>query len=264
MPISPPAESVPTDGAPALNVGTALFLDIDGTLVRHSSTPNGISIDAPLLAMLRRLASGTCGAIALISGRTIADIDTLFAPHRFPVAGQHGAERRAANGTLHMHGFASRRLSGAAEALRKLVLEHPKLLLEEKGATLALHFRNDPQLEALVEVAMRRQLEFLGDEFELLAGKFVLEVKPGGKDKGTAIEDFMTEPPFAGCQPVFVGDDLTDEFGFQLVNQMGGHSVKVGKGPTHASWRLPDSEAVRYWLSRFAAGGRDPLPVDAT
>ena len=97
----------------------------------------------------------------------------------------------------------------------------------------------------------------LGDDFELLAGKFVFEVKPSGKDKGTAIEEFMAEEPFAGRRPVFVGDDLTDELGFERVNRLGGDSVKVGGGPTRARWRLADARAVRDWLSALGAAARD-------
>lgn len=255
---APPGGPAPQAGAPALTAGTALFLDIDGTLVRHARTPAGVRIDAPLLALLVRLGPVTCGAIALISGRSIADIDSLFAPHRFPAAGQHGAERRAADGTMHVHEVPARRLAGPAATLRQLARDHPKLLLEEKGASLALHFRNDPGLAPLVGREMERQLEALGEDFELLPGKFVLELKPSGRDKGTAIGAFLAESPFAGSQPVFVGDDLTDEFGFELVNRSGGHSVKVGAGPTHARWRLPDAEAVRYWLARFAPQREGP------
>jgi len=243
----------PGRGVPPPEAAVALFLDIDGTLVHYADHPGAVAIDAALHAMLARLAQATEGALALISGRAIADIDALFAPSRFAVAGQHGAERRSADGSLHYHAPLTARLHGAAEHLRRLVREHPGLLLEEKGASLALHYRNAPDAAGLALRETRRVLAGLGDEFELQAGKFVFEVKPSGKDKGTAIAAFMAEAPFAGRRPVFVGDDLTDELGFDLVNRTGGDTVKVGPGPTCARWRLANADAVRGWLSDFAS-----------
>ena len=238
---------------PELPAGAAVFLDVDGTLVGHEPRPEDVSIDPPLRALLARVSKASSSALALISGRSIEDIDALFSPSRFAVAGQHGAERRSVDGAQHFHAAPASRLSEPAEALRRLVGEHPKLLLEEKGASLAIHYRADPALAELVEREARRVLQRLGDDFELQAGKFVFELKPSGKDKGTAIAEFMAEVPFAGRIPVFVGDDLTDEFGFDLVNRLGGRSVKVGPGPTRARWRLADAGAVRQWLADYAA-----------
>lgn len=246
-------------GAPALAPAMAVFLDIDGTLVRHEERPGDVRIDAPLRELLAQLRALASGALALISGRSIADIDALFAPERYPVAGQHGAERRSADGTVHFHAPLAERLAGPAAGLRRLVRARPGLLLEEKGASLALHFRGEPSLAGLVEHEARRALAALGDGFELQAGKFVIEVKPSGKDKGTAIAEFLAEAPFAGRMPVFVGDDLTDELGFDLVNRLGGESVKVGPGATRARWRLADAGAVREWLAACAGpAGGDP------
>jgi trehalose 6-phosphate phosphatase len=245
-------------GAPPPPSNAAVFLDIDGTLVRYEAHPGAVRIDEALRSLLERLGPATLGALALISGRSIADIDALFEPLRFAVAGQHGAERRSADGSTHFHAPLASRLQGPAVELRRFAQEHAGLLLEEKGASLALHFRNNPRAAGLVEREARRVLAALGDEFELQAGKFVFEVKPSGKDKGTAIAEFMAEPPFAGRRPVFVGDDLTDEFGFDLVNRIGGDTVKVGPGPTRAHWRLENAEAVRHWLSDLAAAAYRP------
>ena len=132
---------------------------------------------------------------------------------------------------------------------------NPGLLLEEKGASLALHYRSAPSLAGLAEREVRQVVVELGDDFELQSGKLVFEVKPSGKDKGTAIDEFMAEAPFAGRRPVFVGDDLTDELGFERVNRIGGDSVKVGPGPTRARWRLENADAVRAWLAGFADRG---------
>lgn len=236
---------------PPLPGNVALFLDIDGTLVPFAERPDAVTIDAGLHALLAGLRTATQGAVALISGRSIADIDALFAPVRFAMAGQHGAERRSADGTLHYHAPLAARLGGPAAALRALVRERPGLLLEEKGASLALHYRGAPALAQLAEREARQAVVALGDDFELQAGKLVFEVKPSGKDKGTAIDEFMAEAPFAGRRPVFVGDDLTDELGFERVNRIGGDAVKVGQGPTRARWRLADAGAVRHWLSRL-------------
>jgi trehalose 6-phosphate phosphatase len=244
-------------GAPGLPEQTAVFLDVDGTLVHHADHPEAVRIDGPLSALLERLDTVTSGALALISGRSIADIDSLFSPTRFAVAGQHGAERRSWDGTLHFLPSLSSRLHGPAEELHRLVRAHPRLLLEDKGASLALHYRGEPGLAGLVEREVRHVLAALGNDFELQTGKFVFEIKPSGKDKGTAIAEFMAEAPFEGRLPVFVGDDLTDEFGFDLVNRLGGHSVKVGAGPTRARWRLENADAVRRWLTDFAGRAGD-------
>jgi trehalose 6-phosphate phosphatase len=240
-------------GAPIPGAHAAVFLDIDGTLIHFADRPDAVHIDAALCELLERIRESTGGALALISGRSIGDIDELFSPARFAAAGQHGSERRSADGTLHFHAPLAPRLAAHAGTLRRLAQAHEGLLLEEKGTSLALHYRNAPHAAELAEREVRRIVEGLGDDFELQAGKFVLEVKPSGKDKGTAIAEFMAEPPFAGRSPVFVGDDLTDELGFELVNRIGGETVKVGPGPTRARWRLGNADDVRRWLADFAA-----------
>ncbi len=230
----------------------ALFLDIDGTLLELAAHPRAVTVDPELTRLLRVLYEQTGGALALISGRTLADADALFAPLKLCVAGQHGAERRDFDGALHRHAPPLEGLRRAGERLRRLVDVHPGLTLEEKGTNVALHFRGAPQLEAQLLPLIERLVADLGQDFELQAGKMVLEIKPTGKDKGTAIEAFMQEPPFRGRTPLFIGDDLTDEYGFALVNRLGGDSIKVGPGATEAHWRLPDASAVRAWLERLA------------
>jgi trehalose 6-phosphate phosphatase len=231
----------------------AYFLDVDGTLLEHAETPDAVRVDADMRALLAALQARAGGALALISGRAVADIDALFEPLRLPVAGQHGVERRDAAGQVHHHAFPLEPVRRAAERIGAFAAAHPGLVFEDKGYNLALHYRLAPQLAeaacALVEGAAAE----LGEGFELQRGKMVLELKPGGRDKGTAIEEFMAEPPFRGRTPVFVGDDLTDEFGFGVVNRMGGVSVKVGEGRSAARWRLADAAAVRAWLGECAA-----------
>lgn len=229
----------------------AFFLDIDGTLLEHAEHPQAVRVDPELRSLLEGLLAACGGAVALISGRSVRDIEDLFHPLVFPAAGQHGIERRAADGALHRHAPPLERLGRAAAELVRLTAAHSDLLLENKGLTLALHYRRAPHLAGLVEREMRSVAAALGDDFELQAGKFVFEVKPSGKDKGSAIEEFASEPPFADRLPVFVGDDLTDELAFHVVNRLGGHSVKVGPGGTCARWRIADSAAVRRWLRGY-------------
>jgi trehalose 6-phosphate phosphatase len=230
----------------------ALFLDIDGTLLEFATHPSAVTVDQDLAPLLRALYDETAGAVALISGRTVADADSLFAPLKLCVAGQHGAERRDFAGGLHLHAPPLGGLRLAAERLRRLAAAHPNLVLEEKGMNIALHYRGAPRLKAELVPLLERLVSELGEDFELQAGKMVLEIKPTGKDKGTAIEEFMQEHPFRDRVPVFIGDDLTDEYGFALVNRLGGHSIKVGRGASVARWRLADASAVRGLLDRLA------------
>jgi trehalose 6-phosphate phosphatase len=228
------------------------FLDVDGTLIGFSEHPNNVHIDTALHGLLVRLANTSNGAIALITGRPITDIDRLFSPLQLPVAGQHGLERRDSAGNLHLHTTPVICLHDAVERLEELTAQYPELVFENKGLTLALHYRRAPALAEISYVVMRQLLATLGGGFELLEGKMLFELKPQGKDKGSAIAEFMKEPPFYGHTPVFIGDDLTDEYGFELVNNFHGHSVKVGVGTTAACWRLADAVAVRAWLIAYA------------
>ena len=250
-----------TSPVPASVAGHAVFLDIDGTLLHHAESPDAVSVDPGLVARLVLVREAAGGALALISGRSIADIDTLFSPERFACAGQHGTERRGADGRIHRHAPPAHGLREVAARLRSLARARPGLLLEDKGESLALHFRAEPALAALVEREARLAVAALGHPFEVLAGKYVFEVKPGGKDKGTAIAEFLAEAPFAARVPVFIGDDVTDEHGFELVNRRGGVSIKVGPGATVARARLRDADAVARWLASLDRGS--PTSVSA-
>ncbi len=235
---------------PTLRSCNALFLDIDGTLLDFADSPAEVQVDAELRAMLPSLARMLGGAMALITGRRIADVDQLFPGLDIPVAGQHGCERRAADGTLHDHQAALSGFTRMRDALSGFAARHEGLRLEDKGQTLALHYRLVPDLAVQVRRTLRAQIEestATGD-WELQPGKNVLEVKPSGRDKGTSILEYMREQPFAGRLPVFVGDDATDEYGFRAVAQLGGIAVKVGNDPTGARFCLPDIKAVRNWL----------------
>lgn len=238
---------------PPLAADWAFFLDVDGTLLEHADTPDAVRVDGAMRNLLSDLQAGARGALALISGRSVADLDRLFAPLALAAAGQHGAERRDGAGRVHRHDFPEAPVRRAAARLAAFAGAHPGLLLEDKGRSLALHYRLAPRLEDEARALVDEVLSELGEGFELQRGKMVLELRPGGRDKGSSIAEFMAEAPFRGRVPVFVGDDLTDEFGFGVVNGMGGVSVKVGEGTSQARWRIADAAAVRAWLGQWAA-----------
>jgi len=243
---------VPESRPPPFARDWALFLDVDGTLLDHAEHFQAVRAGPPVRTLLEDLLRASGGAIALVSGRSADDMDRLFAPLVLPLAGQHGTERRSADGTLRRYAPPLDRLGHAAAQMVKLTAAHSALAFENKGMALALHYRRAPELRDLVESSMRGIAADLGADFELQAGKFVFEVKPSGKNKGSAIEEFLGEAPFAGRTPVFIGDDLTDELGFEVVNRASGHSIKVGAGETCALWRLRDPPAVRQWLAAWA------------
>ncbi len=239
---------------PPLSVTSALFLDIDGTLLDIAPTPERVLVDPSLAALLPAMSLLLDGAVALVTGRSIRDTDHLFGALRLPVAGQHGCERRDASGSLHLHAPTSATLARLRRLVAEFASRHEGLHLEDKGSTLALHYRAAPHLASHVHQVLRAHMEWVRDEgFELQPGKRLLEIRPGGRDKGTAIRDFMKEPPFRGRVPVFIGDDVTDEHGFAVVRSLNGIAVKVGPGPTIANHRLDDVAAVRRWLDDAAA-----------
>ncbi len=247
----------PLGTVPHLPGRSGFFLDIDGTLLDIAEKPQLVRIDDDLVGLLPTLRDAAGGALALISGRSIAEIDRLFGTSIFCAAGQHGAERRDFTGKMHRHRVPLAGIRKAQRQLGQMAARHPALVLEDKGMNLALHYRLAPELGATVHQTVRRLVEELGDDFEMQAGKMVMEIKPSGKDKGTAIAEFLEEAPFRGRLPVFIGDDLTDEFGFELINRVGGCSVKVGEGGSSAHWRLPNADAVRAWLRRFVERRRE-------
>lgn len=233
---------------------SCFFLDIDGTLVDFCDRPDAVHVASATKDVVLKLLGATGGAVALISGRSLADIDRLFSPLKIAASGQHGIERRDCGGRHLGNGeifFDGDRL---AEKFTVLSRQHPGLVLENKGLSLAVHYRTVPHLETMVKEMMGRILDELEGGFELLPGKMVVEIRPIGKNKGTAIAEFMQEYPFSGRVPVFIGDDITDECAFNVVNERGGYSVKVGGGPSAARWRLADTHAVLQWIAMVASG----------
>lgn len=238
----------------------ALFLDVDGSLLDLAERPDAVRVGPDVQRLLMRLQALTEGALALISGRALHDIDSLFSPLQLPAAGEHGVERRDADRNVRFRIFDGNLLRRAAKRLEAVAAAHEGLILERKRYSLALHYRLAPELADRVRAAVAAEASAQGDAFEVQAGKFVYELKPAGINKGSAIAQFMSEKPFAGRLPVFLGDDLTDEYGFETVNQLGGHSVKVGSGPTAARFRLEDARAARRWLSDYLATAQTSKP----
>jgi len=228
----------------------ALFLDVDGTLLEIASTPDAVKVPAALRNTLQLAAARENGALALISGRCIGELDQLFAPCVFPSAGQHGLERRDAQGRFFRPEIDTNALVGAREALIELQSKHEGLLLEDKGTAIAMHFRLAPRYESVVRRVMTTLAEPLQEGFALREGKCVIELTPCGYSKRTAIEAFMSEPPFAGRTAVFFGDDITDEDGFEAVNALDGYSIRVGAStrPSVARYRFGSVSAVIAWL----------------
>jgi trehalose 6-phosphate phosphatase len=226
----------------------ALFLDLDGTLLEIAAEPHLAEPSARLHALLPILRPATGGAVALISGRTIVELDRLLAPHRFAAAGIHGLERRDGSGRLSSAAVDGALLAPVRFALSAFAASHAGLALEDKRLTLALHYRLRPDLEPRVSEFVHA-LE-LPSSLEVLRGRMVFEIKPAGTNKGAAISHFMNESPFRGRTPVFIGDDVTDEAGFAVVNALDGVSIKVEAGETTARWRLRGVDAVLEWLER--------------
>ena len=228
----------------------ALFLDVDGTLLDIAETPLDVSVPASVLLLLGRLQRELSGAVALVSGRSLDALDLLFRPLVLAAAGQHGFERRTAGGAVTRARNASAALARARLRLAGAEQAIPGVLVEDKGDTVAVHYRRAPDRERAVADRVDDAVRDLDAELELVPGKKVLEIRPRGVGKDKVVDAFMAEPPFRGRTPVFVGDDRTDEDGFAAVNRLGGHSIRVGtEGTSAAMHRLDDAAAVRAWLA---------------
>jgi trehalose 6-phosphate phosphatase len=231
----------------------AWFFDVDGTLARLESRPDAVVIDEPTRRNLAALGVLAGGAVAVVSGRSIADVDALFGGAVAAVAGQHGNERRRADRATVSQVERPPALDHASRDLRAFESDHAGIVVEDKGLSLAIHFRLAPALEETVGERVRALGPLLGADFLVQGGKSLLEIVPAGRNKGTAVTDFMREAPFRGRTPAFLGDDVTDELAFMTVNQLGGHSIKVGAGDTIARYRLDDVDAVQRWLAQLLA-----------
>jgi trehalose 6-phosphate phosphatase len=232
----------------------ALFLDFDGTLVEIAPMPDAVIPPPGLADELAALRDRLKGALALVSGRPVAEIDGFLAPHRFTVAGLHGRDIRFADGRRERAPVDEETLSSARAVLRAVAERWPGTRLEEKGASVALHYRQAPEATAAVMSAGQAVVASQGFRLKLIPGKMVVEIATAGMDKGMAIRRLAGEASFAGRRPVYAGDDITDEDGFVAVNDLGGLAIRVGPpAATAANAALADVPALHAWL-RHRAG----------
>jgi len=230
--------------------GAALFLDFDGTLVELAEAPEAICVPGDLAPLLARLADRLAGRLAIVSGRALADLDRHMSCPGIAFSGSHGLELRLADGTA-VPVVRPASFDRARNEIMRFAVSDGGLLVEEKPASIALHFRQAPERE--VEVAAL--MDGLADRFGLVVqhGKMVAELRPAGADKGEALRTLMREPAFAGARPVFVGDDLTDEHAFEAAAALGGAGILVGPPrETAARYRLASVEGVADWLRAAA------------
>jgi trehalose 6-phosphate phosphatase len=254
--------AAPSTALPTPSRDWALFLDVDGTLVEIADTPDSVRADPRLPGVLTAAANTLGGAVALVSGRPIATLDRLLHPVRLPAAGLHGLERRTIDGTVSA-AVRPPAIREAVAAAQHFADGHDGVLVEDKRLTVALHYRSAPDLGPAVRAFADGLLKTLDAGLRIQTGKMVVEIRPAGADKGTVVEAFMNEAPFAGRVPVFIGDDVTDEAGFEAVNRLGGQSIRVGaEQPTAARFRIPGVEPLLTWLAEWT-GGRDAAAQDA-
>jgi trehalose 6-phosphate phosphatase len=231
---------------------TALFLDFDGTLVELADSPGAIAVPLGLKPLLDRLATRLGGRLAVISGRSIDDIQRHLGGAGLVLSGSHGAELLYPDGRS-VPVSAPPGLAAARADVHRFAAESDGLLVEDKPTGIALHYRLAPGLERSVDEFFDELASRSGLAFQ--RGKMVAELRPEGSDKGAALRRLMAEPPFAGARPVFVGDDLTDEHAFRAAAALGGEGVLVGPPrPTAARWRLEGVEQVTRWLEAAARG----------
>jgi trehalose 6-phosphate phosphatase len=234
----------------------ALFLDVDGTLLELAETPEQVYVPERLKSLLSEVAERMDGAVALVSGRTIDNLDELFTPLKLRASGVHGAERRDASGRIVRAQVDTSKLQSVRDELAGFAAAHEGLLLEDKSFAIALHYRLAPQMQEKALATVTSILDRLGHEYVLQTGKCVYEIRPRAWTKGTAVRAFLSESPFAERVPIYIGDDVTDEHAFDVVNELGGMSVRVGDAAaTLARFRLPRIADVHEWLHSL------PLPA---
>lgn len=245
--------SVPVPGAIVPHLDEcALLLDIDGTLIDLAPTPSAIHVPPELPHLLEELMRRTSGALALVSGRTIGDIDAIMTPVKLPAVGGHGAEMRLLSGgdvraaaVRPMDDHLKQRFAAIASFNRDI-------LIEDKGYSMALHYRLAPEAERYIYdsvAAIRADLPEA--PIEILAGKFVVEIKHEGFSKATAVRELMALSPFAGRFPIFLGDDVTDESVFGIMPDIHGAAYSVGRKVQGTAGHFDSPHDVRLWLARM-------------
>ena len=232
--------------------GCALLLDIDGTLLDLAPTPREVWVPPGLAKTLNRLLEKTSGALALVSGRSLNDIDLIFAPEQFPAVGGHGAEMRLSTNSEAVATHAppmDKELKRRLAAIAKL---SPGILLEDKGYSLALHYRLAPHAEkAIYEAVSLIRADLPIAPIEVLPGKCVCEIKHSGFNKASGVLELMTHEPFKGRRPIFIGDDVTDESVFAIMPDLGGLAFSVGRRAKGVAGHFDEPRDVREWLAHL-------------
>jgi trehalose 6-phosphate phosphatase len=237
----------------------ALFLDIDGTLVDLAATPQAVQVPDMLAGVLSALEATLDGALALVTGRSLTDVDRLFAARRFVVGAQHGGEMRGPARQPRQEMVFVAALNRLRPRLETILPSWPGLLLEDKGRSIAIHYRQNPSISFELKTVLHRILSAETEALELLEGKCVFEIKPKSFDKGDVVRALMTVAPFKGRIPIFIGDDETDRAGMAASRAHGGCAIRVGdKRDLLADGFLPSPAATRAWLRELAIRlGRD-------
>ncbi len=231
----------------------ALFLDIDGTLLDLAARPDDVVTPAGLVRALAGAERKLDGALALISGRSIDDVDRLFAPLRLRVSGVHGAEMRLDPGAPAAPTAAADLPQSLLDALRRAVAPFPGVFVENKRFSFTVHYRLAPSAERPLRNIVKRLVDSIPIAVDVMDAHYAIEIKSPCFDKGGAIATFLSTSTFRGRTPIFVGDDTTDESGFALVSARGGVAYSVGRPRPGAIGTFSEPRAVREWLAKFAA-----------
>jgi trehalose 6-phosphate phosphatase len=248
---SPETIPVPASLVPHLNQ-TAILLDIDGTLLDLAPTPREVWVPPGLAKTLHRLLVRTSGALAMVSGRSLNDIDLIFAPDQFPSVGGHGAEMRIETDSDAVATHAPPMDKELKRRLAVIAKLSPGILLEDKGYSLALHYRLAPHAEkAIYEAVSLIRADLPNAPIEVLPGKCVCEIKHSGFNKATGVRELMSREPFKGRRPLFVGDDVTDEMVFSIMPELGGLAFSVGRRAKGVAGYFDDPGDVRAWLAHL-------------
>ena len=235
----------------------AILLDVDGTILDVAATPQSVVVPASLVRTLGELHARTEGALALISGRLIENLDDLFVPLKLPCVGGHGVELRISGNAP-----VQRRHAELSPILKKQVTAavtvDPRIIVEDKGSSLAVHYRLAPELGPLIKNKIAAILDRApAEKLEMLCGKAVIEIKPPSFNKGIAVCELMKSPPFAQRTPLFVGDDVTDESVFAVLPALGGFGYSVGREVAGVEGTFDGPQDVRDWLTGLC--GRDGM-----
>jgi trehalose 6-phosphate phosphatase len=247
--------SGPASASPNSHENWALFLDFDGTLVDIAERPEAVVVDPGLPALLHRLRERCGGALAIVTGRAVSVIEAFLPGLDLDICGLHGMERRINGRLQRVEPVDLPLLRAAVPTLAARLSPIPGVLIEDKGESVALHWRLAPEAAPQVREAADSALRDLGPNFRLQDGKAVVEIVPEASGKGRAVEALLMAPPYRERRPLFAGDDVTDENGFRAIEPRAGISIKIGPGQTAAAWRIGSPAAFRLWLSAFEEDG---------